>query len=129
MNIDQLRVKYPQYNDLSDMELANAFYEKYYNDVDKNEYYRILFPTIAEKKEADTEKLNFADSTGIMIPEVDSTTIDYYNVSGRDPRHDSSNWVQDQCSKNLSGCLLRFAETVNGLPYRGFPGTERFPYG
>ena len=75
MNIDQLRVKYPQYNDLSDMELANAFYEKYYNDVDKNEYYRILFPTIAEKKEADTEKLNFADSTGIMTPE-DQFTYD-----------------------------------------------------
>ena len=80
--------------------------------------------------ESDEIKLYFvAKPTGIMIPEVDSTTIDYYNVSGIDPRHDSSNWVQDQCSKNLSGCLLRFAETVNGLPYGGFPGTERFPYG
>ena len=55
--------------------------------------------------------------------------ITYYNVSGKDPRYDSANWVQDQCSKNLSGCLLRFSTTTHGLPYGGFPGTERFTYG
>lgn len=72
-----------------------------------------------------------AKPTGIMATEAgDPTTpITYYNVSGKDPRYDSANWVQDQCSKNLSGCLMRFQYCTKGLPYGGFPGTERFPNG
>ena len=58
-----------------------------------------------------------------------TSAVTYYNVSGKDPRYDSDNWVQDQCSKNLSGCLLRFSQTTRGLPYGGFPGTERFSHG
>ena len=72
-----------------------------------------------------------ARPTGIMATEAGDPTDDitYYNVSGKDPRYDPANWVQDQCSKNLSGCLLRFSSSIKGLPYGGFPGTERFQYG
>ena len=82
--------------------------------------------------ESDDVVLYFvAKPTGIMATKVGDPTydIDYYNVSGKDPRYDSVNWVQDQCSKNLSGCLIRFAVCSKGLPYGGFPGTERFSYG
>ena len=72
-----------------------------------------------------------ARPTGIMATEAGDPTDDitYYNVSGKDPRYDPANWVQDQCSKNLSGCLLRFSSSIKGLHYGGFPGTERFQYG
>ena len=72
-----------------------------------------------------------AKPTGIMATEAGDPTspIAYYNVSGKDPRYDSANWVQDQCSKNLSGCLMRFQYCTKGLPYGGFPGTERFANG
>ena len=82
--------------------------------------------------ESDEVQLVFvAKPTGVMATKAGDPTHDitYYNVSGKDPRYDSANWVQDQCSKNLSGCLLRFSTTTHGLPYGGFPGTERFTYG
>jgi len=82
--------------------------------------------------ESDEVKLIFvAKPTGTMATRAGDPTvaITYYNVSGKDPRYDSANWVQDQCSKSLSGCLLRFSTTTHGLPYGGFPGTERFEYG
>ena len=37
--ISQLREKYPQYNDLSDRELAEGFRKKYYSDIKPDEYY------------------------------------------------------------------------------------------
>ena len=85
-----------------------------------------------DSPESDEVKLVFvAKPTGVMATKAGDPTynITYYNVSGKDPRYDSANWVQDQCSKNLSGCLLRFSTTTHGLPYGGFPGAERFPYG
>ena len=52
----------------------------------------------------------------------------FYNISGSDPRLDGKNWVQDQCSKTLSGCMLRFGSCNLGLPFGGFPGTDRFSF-
>lgn len=87
------------------------------------------FVTI-ESPETNDVKLYFvAKPTGIMASEFNGDSITYLNVSGKDPRYDKDNWVQDQCSKNLSGCVLRFGKTFHGLPYGGFPGVERFPYG
>tara|TARA_B100000424_G_scaffold270150_1_gene268776 strand:- start:7521 stop:8606 length:1086 start_codon:yes stop_codon:yes gene_type:complete len=83
-----------------------------------------------QSTESDEIKLYFvAKPTGKIATEFQSAALTFFNVSGKDPRYDADNWVQDQCSKNLSGCLLRFANTNKGLPYGGFPGVERFPYG
>ena len=38
MNIAEIRQKYPQYNDLSDMELAQGFHKKFYSDMDFNDF-------------------------------------------------------------------------------------------
>ena len=39
MNIAEIRAAYPQYNDLSDQQLADGLYNKYYSDLDKNDFY------------------------------------------------------------------------------------------
>jgi hypothetical protein len=39
MNIAEIRAKYPMYDDLSDEQLATAFYNKYYSDMDKGEFF------------------------------------------------------------------------------------------
>jgi hypothetical protein len=33
MNIQELRKQYPQYNDLSDQDLATGFHKKFYSDL------------------------------------------------------------------------------------------------
>ena len=38
MNINEIRQKYPQYDDLSDEELADAFHKKYYADLPREEF-------------------------------------------------------------------------------------------
>ncbi|MDD5551382.1 MAG: hypothetical protein PHS34_08990, partial [Candidatus Omnitrophica bacterium] len=39
MNIQDIRRKYPQYNDLSDQVLADGFHKKFYSDIPKNDFY------------------------------------------------------------------------------------------
>lgn len=39
MNIQTLREKYPQYNDLSDKQLADAIHNKFYSDIPINQFY------------------------------------------------------------------------------------------
>jgi hypothetical protein len=38
MNIQEFRQQYPQYNDISDAELANTLHKKYYSDMDHSEF-------------------------------------------------------------------------------------------
>lgn len=38
-NINTIRQQYPQYNDLSDQALADAFHNKYYSDIPKEDFY------------------------------------------------------------------------------------------
>jgi hypothetical protein len=40
MNIAQIRAKYPQYNDLSDKQLADALHGKFYSDLPIQDYYK-----------------------------------------------------------------------------------------
>ena len=39
MSIKTLRQKYPEYNDIPDLELAERFYKKHYSDLDESEYF------------------------------------------------------------------------------------------
>ena len=41
MSLKKLRQKYPEYNDIPDLKLAEAFYKKDYSDVDETEYYNL----------------------------------------------------------------------------------------
>lgn len=71
MNLSEFRKKYPDYNDLSDLELADSLYEKNYTDIDKNEYYKELFPNIAEKKDIKVESTLSPEINGIISPDDD----------------------------------------------------------
>ena len=69
MTLTEFRKTYPQYNDVPDLELADKLHDKYYQDIDKNEYYKSLFPDIAQVKIARGENLNFADDNQFMSPD------------------------------------------------------------
>lgn len=39
MNIDEFRKQYPQYDDMSDTDLADSLHKKHYSDMDKSDFY------------------------------------------------------------------------------------------
>ena len=39
MNLSEFRAQYPQYSDLTDQQLADGLYSKYYSDLDRNSFY------------------------------------------------------------------------------------------
>ncbi len=45
----------------------------------------------------------------------------------KDPRFKKEYWVEDQCSKTLNGCRMRFSE-YHHLPFGGFPSIEAYRY-
>ena len=40
--IAEIRQKYPQYSDLTDTQLADAFHSKFYSDIPKEQFYTTL---------------------------------------------------------------------------------------
>ena len=79
----------------------------------------------------------------VMIPSFDingaiAPSYFYACTSGdadikTDPRKDSLHWKEDQCSKSVLGCRLRFGnkapqdrEASLGLPFGGFPGVQKY---
>ena len=42
MTLEEFRIKYPQYNDLSDSELADALHKKFYTDMPIEEFYSAI---------------------------------------------------------------------------------------
>ena len=66
------REKYPAYDDLSDQELANALYKKYYSDLAEPDVYRMLgLPT--DDPSFGTQNLaeaSIAENAAAMTPEV-----------------------------------------------------------
>jgi hypothetical protein len=53
MSLKKLREKYPEYNDMPDLELAERFYKTYYSDLNESEYFEKMFPEIAAKRGTD----------------------------------------------------------------------------
>ena len=49
------------------------------------------------------------------------------HTTRQDPRFKKEYWVEDQCSKTLNGCRMRFGEAAK-LPFGGFPSIEAFRY-
>jgi lambda family phage minor tail protein L len=49
------------------------------------------------------------------------------HTSVQDPRFKKEYWVEDQCSKTLNGCKMRFGE-YHHLPFGGFPSIEAYRY-
>jgi len=52
-------------------------------------------------------------------------------ATSESPLSDKENWIEDECSRDIKGCRLRFGSSVektSGLPFGGFPGTEEFDF-
>lgn len=74
--LSEVRQKYPQYNDLSDQELADKYHAKYYSDLPKNEFYsKIGLSSEAKKEEPTSIFEDIAISTAKAIPELASMAI------------------------------------------------------
>ncbi len=60
MNLQEIRGKYPQYQDIPDQQLADALHEKYYPDSDKSAFYQeigfsVAPPPVADKPTKSTD--------------------------------------------------------------------------
>ena len=51
MSLKNFREKFPgKYDNVPDLELAEAVYQKFYSNYDKSEIFKQLFPQISEKR-------------------------------------------------------------------------------
>jgi len=64
--IADLKKQYPEYSNIPDVKLADAMYKKYYSDKDEDEFYKLVFPNIAEKKELNLEQTLSPEVDGII---------------------------------------------------------------
>jgi len=68
-SVAQIKQEYPQYSDVPDRELAGALYKKFYSDVDEDEFYKLVFPKIAESKDTALEQTLSPEVDGIISPD------------------------------------------------------------
>jgi len=69
--IADLKKQYPEYSDIPDVKLADAMYKKYYSDKDEDEFYKLVFPNIAESKDTALEQTLSPEVDGIISPDDD----------------------------------------------------------
>ena len=74
--IADLKKQYPEYADVPDVKLADAMYKKYYSDTDEDEFYKLVFPNIAEKKELNLEQTLSPEVDGIISPDDEMLNFD-----------------------------------------------------
>lgn len=55
-SLNEIRQKYPQYNDMSDQEFADKFHDKFYSDIPKEEYYKKIGFSIKEEPKIEQEQ-------------------------------------------------------------------------
>jgi len=67
--ISDLKKTYPQYRDVPDVKLADALYKEYYSDKDEDEFYKLVFPNIAESKDTALEQTLSPEVDGIISPD------------------------------------------------------------
>ena len=53
--IAEIRQQYPQYSDMTDIQLADAFHSKFYSDIPKDKFYSTLGVSITTPQQAPTE--------------------------------------------------------------------------
>ena len=67
--IADIKQEYPQYANVPDVKLANALYQKYYSDKDEDQFYKLVFPNIAQKKDATLDQTLSPEVDGIISPD------------------------------------------------------------
>lgn len=87
--ITEIRAQYPQYNDLSDKELADSLHSKFYSDIPKEEVYLKL----GLKPERDTEiDVSFPEGGGeaATVPQKQESYLERLNRMSMTPSRDGS---------------------------------------
>jgi len=62
------------------------------------------------------------------VPSKFFVCISQNGSKGVNPASNTNIWIEDRCSKNLNGCLLRFDDSKINIPFGGFPGTVGYEY-
>ena len=75
-SVAQIKQEYPQYSDVPDRELAGALYKKFYSDVDEDEFYKLVFPEVAQSKDAALEQTLSPEVDGIISPDDEMLNFD-----------------------------------------------------
>lgn len=98
ITIDRIRKKYPDYNDLSDRDLADKLHDKFYSDIPKEDFYNRIG---LNKKSPFNFSTPFDRSTtvGNVLSGNNKDQLDYITGKGRTPV-DS---VRDLLSGSLTG--------------------------
>ena len=83
MNLEEIRAQYPQYDDLSDMELARALHGQFYSDMDFNDFAERIGLQVSPPPSAPIPEGNalgdfiatFGNSAALGIPRMLSNTV------------------------------------------------------
>lgn len=100
-SLSELRQKYPEYNDMSDKAFADAFYNKFYSDIPKVDFYKKL-GFVGEESKPEGQKQN------VEKP-----------ASGWDS-------VLEDVGKSISGVPSAVAEIAMALPGQIYEGGKQF---
>lgn len=65
MNIAEIRQKYPQYNDLSDQQLADSLHQKFYADIPPAEFYQKVGLQVEPQQEPRSRTQEFGRQVGL----------------------------------------------------------------
>jgi len=79
-----------------------------------------------------TAKVGYVKGDVISISSFNNEPVALFvcikdHTSFKDPRFKKEYWIEDQCSKTLNGCKMRFGE-YHHLPFGGFPSIEAYRY-
>lgn len=110
--MQELRSKYPQYEDMSDQQFADAFHKKYYSDIPKDQFYQKLGLQTASKVTMPTVKKEEKLIDKIANNPVTNTVIGAGDAVNNFVRN-THNLVAPQSMQ------VPMAENASGLAYEG----------
>jgi len=99
MNLSELRQKYPDYNDMSDQEFADAFHGKFYSDIPKEEFY---------------SKIGFSNTAPVEKPKEIGPTKKAWNAISSIPFGTVDDFINS--TKGIGAAVGDFASGIMKIP-------------
>ena len=106
--IQDIREKYPAYNDLSDAELADKLHAKYYSDIPKQEFYQKIGLSEPKGNESKAAIGSYLKEIPIGLLE---TGLDIHNALGR-----AGTWLSGNPDREKYSVKNNFREMLGGVP-------------
>lgn len=113
MNIQEIREKYPEYNDMDDTQLADSYHQKYYSDLPKEDFYsKIGFNPQQQNASDDTNDESYLRDIAIGLSKLGHKTLN----------------TPYDLAKNLEEQGTKFGNEINKtLPMDKYTDTNRLP--